>query len=71
MEFDNSQLVSRIWKVGLAVFRNYAIGMRDEIRAGGSGGDSDVCVDSPAIARHNGIVVVFVGLELCQCRVHH
>ena len=42
VEFDNSQLVSRIWKVGLSVFRNYAIGMRDEIRAGGSGGDNDV-----------------------------
>ena len=42
VEFDNSQLVSRIWKVGLAVFRNYALGMREEIRSGGSGGESDV-----------------------------
>ncbi len=41
VEFDNSQLVSRIWKVGLAVFRNYAVGMRDEIRSGG-GGETDV-----------------------------
>ncbi len=41
VEFDNSHLVSRIWKVGLSVFRNYAIGMRDEIRSGG-GGETDV-----------------------------
>ena len=33
VEFDSSQLVSRIWKVGLSVFRNYAIGMRDEIKS--------------------------------------
>jgi hypothetical protein len=41
VEFDNSHLVSRIWKVGLSVFRNYAIGMRDEIRSGG-GAETDV-----------------------------
>lgn len=43
VEFDNNHLVNRIWKVGLSVFRNYAIGMREEIRAG-SGGEPDVCV---------------------------
>ncbi len=50
MEFDNSQLVSRIWKVGLSVFRNYAIGMREEIRSGG-GGEPDVCVRFGVSAR--------------------
>ena len=35
VEVDNSQLVSRIWMVGLSVFRNYAIGMREEIRSPG------------------------------------
>ena len=43
VEFDNNHLVNRIWKVGLSVFRNYAIGMRQEIRAG-SDGEPDVCV---------------------------
>ena len=51
VEFDNSQLVSRIWKVGLAVFRNYALGMREEIRSGGSGGESDVYAHSSANAQ--------------------
>jgi hypothetical protein len=47
IEFDNSLLVGRIWKVGLSVFRNYAVGMREEIRSGGGGGsgeEADVCV---------------------------
>ncbi len=57
MEFDNSQLVSRIWKVGLSVFRNYAIGMREEIRSGG-GGEPDVCVRFGVSARCRCVTVV-------------